>query len=701
MSESIGFSGLPPLLKRRKRFILLSGLAFAGLAFGVSKMLPQHYSSEGDLLVASHETSMMADVDGAVITQVDVVRSKQLIERVVHNLSATDAANLMPKPRLPDFLVEWLALTTAEINHLRRVVLDEAPPPPTTLNEIEEARVEYIQKYLKVAATEHSSVIALRFSAGSAATAANVINQIMTAYLANDLTAKNNQLQAVDDSLSAHAAQMQRDANAAEAQVEAFIAAHNLPEVQGSSTNALALSRVQDQLALARDKLARDQAALDTLQSGGAASASETLESRTIQQLKEREALLIQQIGVLTSIDPRRQPLESALSTIRSQIAAETHNIVTALARDTNIARANVRSLEAMEAQLATQTQNSSVAAQTLVALRTTAQAKRQLYTDFMSRAEQTRLVAAEVTSARVQYEAVPPLLPDHTSSTLSLLLGFLGGSLEACAWVVMRGVMNKKIHSALDMAAMTGLPVFGCLPEVKPAALMKLTSPDANPIFAETLRAVWLTLRSAATNPTEAITVMVTSSEVGEGKTTVAAALACRVAADGYRVLLVDADLRRPRLAHCLNLNSRPKASLETLMAGTVTSDKAMVTDPATGLHCLFADGRSANPIKILSSEQFESLMQATKWTYDLVIMDTPPVLRVADAVLLGKLAHHILFVVEAGRLKGEVVNEAIRRFTERDRSKIFTLLMRAKREEMNQQDFYGGYDGQLLRLT
>jgi capsular exopolysaccharide synthesis family protein len=635
---------------------------------------------------------MMADVDGAVITQVDVVHSRQLIERVVHSLSAEDVANLVPKPRLPAVVVQWMDAAKAEFTTLRRMVLEEAPPPPTTLNEVEEDRVEYIQTHLKVAATEHSSVIALKFQAGSATTAANVINQIMAAYLANDLTAKNTQLAAVDQSLSEHAAQMQKDANVAETAVEKFIAGHNLPEVQGSSTTALALSHVQEQLAVAREKLARNQAAMDTMSRGG--SAAEILDSRTIQQLKDRESQLIQQIAALTSIDPRRQPFESALNTIRGQIATESRNVVASLSRDTEIARANVKSLEASEANLESQTLGSSVAAQTLAALRTTAAAKRQLYTDFMSRAEQTRLVAAEVTSARVQYPAMPPLLPDHTSSVLSFLLGFFGGALEACAWVVMCGVMNKKVNTTNDMAAMTGLPVFGCLPEVKSAArLTKLTSADDNPLFAETLRAMWLTMRSAAPDTNEATTVVVTSSDVAEGKTTVAAALACRVAADGYRVLLIDADLRRPRLANCLNLKAKPKASLEALMSGSVTPDKAVVVDPSSGLHCLFADGTSANPIKVLSSEQFKSLLHATKGTYDLVILDSPPVLRVADAVMLGKLAQHILFVVAAGRLKGELVNEAIRRFAERDRAKIITMLTRVKRDEMSQQDFYGGY--------
>ena len=184
---------------------------------------------------------------------------------------------------------------------------------------------------------------------------------------------------------------------------------------------------------------------------------------------------------------------------------------------------------------------------------------------------------------------------------------------------------------------------------------------------------------------------VVVTSSEIGEGKTTVAAALARKTAADGYRVLLIDADLRRPRLAAAMNL--RPEKTLEAVLNGSATLNEAVLRDPQFGVHCLLSQGNVANAMRVLASDRFKALLAESKAAYDFVVLDSPPVLRVADAVMLAKLCRHILFIVGSGRVPGELVIEAVQRFSEEDRGKIIPLLTRVRPSEMNPRDYFGGY--------
>lgn len=159
------------------------------------------------------------------------------------------------------------------------------------------------------------------------------------------------------------------------------------------------------------------------------------------------------------------------------------------------------------------------------------------------------------------------------------------------------------------------------------------------------------------------------TSSEIGEGKTTVATALAQRFADDGFRVLLIDVDLRRPCLAGMLHL--QPDHCIEAVLGNDVTVEQAKIRDAK-----LLADGRSRNPAKALLSKEFEQLLTASKQAYDFVILDSPPVLHVADPVCLANLCEYVLFVVEAGRVPGELVGVAARRFTDAERGRMFTLL-------------------------
>jgi polysaccharide biosynthesis transport protein len=96
---------------------------------------------------------------------------------------------------------------------------------------------------------------------------------------------------------------------------------------------------------------------------------------------------------------------------------------------------------------------------------------------------------------------------------------------------------------------------------------------------------------------------------------------------------------------------------------------------------------------LKVLSSDRFAQIVAASRRNYDFVIMDSPPVLHVADAVVLAKLCQHIIFIVQAGRLPNGLVNEATRRFDQQDRAKMLTLLTRVRPSHSDRRDYYSGY--------
>ena len=163
---------------------------------------------------------------------------------------------------------------------------------------------------------------------------------------------------------------------------------------------------------------------------------------------------------------------------------------------------------------------------------------------------------------------------------------------------------------------------------------------------------------------------------------------LARRFADDGFRVLLIDADLRRPRIASILDLSHYNELGL--VLEGKVALEHGVVT--VNGLDYLLAYEQD-NPVKVLSSDQFVELLSASRRTYDYVILDSPPVLHVADPVVLAKMCQHIIFIVQAGRLSDELVREATQRFAEEDRAKMVTLLTRVPSRYLKSHDYYSGY--------
>lgn len=321
----------------------------------------------------------------------------------------------------------------------------------------------------------------------------------------------------------------------------------------------------------------------------------------------------------------------------------------------------------------------SALDAATLTNLRNLAQAKRQLFVAFGSRSEQTRLAAAQLPSARTLYRAIA--LPHHSIAALSTAIGFLSGFLLVGGIVLIRDALLNRVRSADQVMIATGLPMLGSLPE------LDVRRQPTPPAVTETMRAMWW---NALSNDFRGVVVTITSSEIGEGKTTLTTMLSRRIAADGGRVLVIDGDLRRRGLAAALG--RKPGVPLEAVLRiGTSLHD--LVEHDPSGIDCILADGSVPNPMSVLQSSAFRLLLADGRSAYDVIFIDTPPVLRVADAVFLGKLSDHILFVVGAGLLPNDLVADAVQRFAADERQKMSTILTRVPRGDLETRDYFKGY--------
>jgi succinoglycan biosynthesis transport protein ExoP len=267
-----------------------------------------------------------------------------------------------------------------------------------------------------------------------------------------------------------------------------------------------------------------------------------------------------------------------------------------------------------------------------------------------------------------------------------------------AGASIILRRAFSAKIRDTQAITTATGLRTIGSLPEITDAIWRK-PSP-AGSLIAETLRGMSLTMLPANTWPDESKqyferngqAILVTSSDRGEGKTTVAATLARLMAADGFRVLLIDADLRRPRLAAAMHTRMTG-TTLEAILDGQATLQDVLRQDPIFGVHCVFAKVQYSNPLPALASRNLSEMLDEARNYFDFIILDSPPVLRVADALILSKLTEHVLFLVGAERMTTELVAETIDRFPKEERHKIHPVLTRVKSRDLERRDHYGGY--------
>ncbi|MDI3257136.1 MAG: CpsD/CapB family tyrosine-protein kinase [Kyrpidia sp.] len=203
---------------------------------------------------------------------------------------------------------------------------------------------------------------------------------------------------------------------------------------------------------------------------------------------------------------------------------------------------------------------------------------------------------------------------------------------------------------------------------------------------IAETYRSLRTNIRFAAA-AAEVRSLVVTSCMPSEGKTITAANLAVVEAQAGRRVLLVDADLRQPSLHHLMALSNR--TGLTSVLIGERSLAQAAVPFQVEGLEVLTSGPLPPNPAELLASARMRALLERAEEEYDLVILDSPPILPVADAQILSSVVDGVLWVIRAGRVPREAAIKA-RQLLELAKARVLGVVLNDKRDKNGDGYYY-----------
>lgn len=239
------------------------------------------------------------------------------------------------------------------------------------------------------------------------------------------------------------------------------------------------------------------------------------------------------------------------------------------------------------------------------------------------------------------------------------LIGGALLGALLAAAW----SRLDTRVRTTDDLAEVTDIPLIGTItryPRKQPAGLVMQADPQG-PV-AELYRRIRTNLRFLAVDQ-EALSLLVTSTAPGEGKSTTAANLAVALAESDLKVLLIDADLRRPAVGRYLEIEDA--AGLTTVLIGRADVEDVTQQWGAAGLEVLPAGEIPPNPSELLASRAMESLVAAVRERYDVVLVDCAPVSLVADASILAPLVTGTIVVADASSVRRRPLTDAIEALT------------------------------------
>jgi capsular exopolysaccharide synthesis family protein len=246
----------------------------------------------------------------------------------------------------------------------------------------------------------------------------------------------------------------------------------------------------------------------------------------------------------------------------------------------------------------------------------------------------------------------------------LNMIVAFLLGILLGVALALAREILDRTIRTADHVADITPAPVLASIGfdgDIKSAPL--LTDLGGFAARTEAFRLLRTNLQFIDLDHRPRCLV-ITSAVPGEGKTMTSTNLAVALAQTGRNTLIIDADLRRPRVASTLGLD--PAIGLTTALVGKTEIHDAIQVHEPSGLHVLASGAKPPNPTEILQSRITQDLVERLRASYDIVIIDAPPLLPVADASVLAKLADGVIIVVRHAKTTRDQVTEAVNRLNQ-----------------------------------
>lgn len=654
--------------RRRARLFAAVALAVFVAVFLYTLQEKPRYTATAQVMLdvrTEQVTDMNAVLSGlpadspVVDTEVEVLRSRSLAGRVVDQLKLEDDSYFNPRAKSAQGVSSWLPW------------VKKAAAPTTTVDPVEIQRrheqvVDRVLSGLKVHRSGLTYLIAVDYTHPNPAQAARLANAFADLYLTEQLEAKFDATKKANQWLDTRVAELRVQLQQAEAEVQQYKIANNLLSAEGATLTEQEISGLNQQLATSRAEQAETDARLSIARSQLARGSNgedvgESLNSPVVQQLRKQRAEQSAKVADLSGRYGDRHPdllkAKRELADIDDQIQAEIKRIISSLEAKAQVARQRTGSMAGSVASSKSTLAGNNRAGIRLGELERKAEAVRTLYESLLARFKQTSTSQGiEQADARVVSAAKIPSAPSYPRPTLNLALGMVFAVGAGIAAVVLAEILMAGVFTEDEVERRLGLPYLGAVPLLSscvddPKIVRNQNPPDyllAKPLssFAESLRKLRAAVLFSKVGETVKV-IAVTSSLPGEGKTTTSFALARTLAIAGANVIVVDCDLRQSALNRFLP--HVPTVGLLEVLNGVSTLEQAIYTD-SSGAKVLPLAKSAYTPRDVLGSAAMLRLLQDLRQRFDVVLLDTAPLLAIADTRIL---APHVDAVVMLARWK------------------------------------------------
>lgn len=553
---------------------------------------------------------------------------------------------------------------------------------------------------LSVTRDEYTRVVRISFTFENAKLAADAANALADVYVQNTLDVKYAGTREASDWLNKQLAELRARVDKSEEAVEKVRQGDALVEGRTSQLASEQISAVNQQLLQAKAETARHATRLKQIEElrnspEWAEQSGSILGSAMVQNLRlelfkleREEADMALELGAK---HPKMINIRAEIADVNQKLERELDKYIDAARIELQVARANEAALKSNLNDLTNEAGSLNEAEIQLRALEREAAANRNLYESFLERYNETSMQEeVQQADARVISYAQVPGWPSYPPAGRYLNTAIVVAIGLGLGLVFLLERLDKGFRTSRQVEQLTNLPVLGLIPAVNLSRERvrhpeDLVVEDSHTRFAESINLLYSHIkwpRDSGPNKT----LLVTSPMPKDGKTSTAISLARRANLLGDRTLFIDADFRHPQGTRQLGLELSP--GLAEILEKRATLDESLQTDELSGMSFLSCGRGKQDPVALLGSEGFRQLLSTLKERFDLVVVDSSPVLAVAEPEILARTVDQCLVLVRWGRTPRQAVITAVKQLQDIGARVTGTALTRL---DLSQKAYYG----------
>jgi len=653
-------------------FLIVIALAALALAF-----IEPRYQATAVMRVDVEESGLRGEEETAasirdaelrrehqIETQIQLLQSRPVARQVVRDLALHDDAEFNSDAN-PDKKTGWDRFLD-RLQFWKGTEAKTTPSPAGIVSpQLIERTTDRLLEVLNVAQDGQSSFIDVTVTSRNPEKAAVIANKVTRVYVKTQVEERQAAIRRRIQTLGERVTELRSQLVSTEQSIASYRRSRGLDAGAGSQASAAQMARAAGELAAVRGQRAESE------QRTGSAG---QIMSPLLAELRSQQATAQRRLGELTTLYGNAHPdvrkARAELAQLDGNISRESGRVGAQLANEASAQRSREAQLAGDLASLRARSLSDIVEGVPLADLERNATATQTVYLALLGRLKEISRNEKNVRAdAAIASPALQPTQPSFPRRPQIMAAAAAAALIFGMIIVMLSEALDTQVRSAAQVWAISGLATLGMIPELKktrrriPTHQRVIGQPYST--FAEAVRSVETRLGRSAHGATGNI-VLVTSPLPDEGKTSVSIGLAAAAVARGHRAIVADFDLRRPGLAGLLEDTSDGKDLLDYIRGDAEIDEVIFASNSTPAVHGMKANRPAPDPGAAIASPRVETLFAALRERYDLIVINTPPVLAVSDAQQLARFAEQSVLVLRWGRTTPDLLRSAILQFGE-----------------------------------